>query len=89
MLNRLSVNFSLKSDIASLMTVIVIALAFGALESWRRLGSVNRIAAVADALAPLMPDARVACVPAAGHSVYFERAAEFNKIVDEFLAGNS
>ena len=43
---------------------------------------------VADALAPLMPNARVACVPAAGHSVYFERATEFNKIVEEFLAAN-
>ncbi len=42
---------------------------------------------VADTLAPLMPNARVARVPAAGHSVYFERAAEFNRIVDAFLAG--
>ena len=25
------------------------------------------------------------CVPKAGHSVYFERAAEFNRIVEEFL----
>jgi pimeloyl-ACP methyl ester carboxylesterase len=24
-------------------------------------------------------------VPKAGHSVYFERAAEFNRIVEEFL----
>jgi methyl-accepting chemotaxis protein len=51
MLNRLSVNFILKSVIASLMTVIVVALAAGAFDSWRRLGSVNRIAAVADATA--------------------------------------
>jgi pimeloyl-ACP methyl ester carboxylesterase len=43
---------------------------------------------VAEALAPLMPNARVACVPAAGHSVYFERAAEFNRLVDDFLAAN-
>ena len=44
---------------------------------------------VADALAPLMPNARVASVPAAGHSVYFERAADFNRLVDEFLATNN
>lgn len=43
---------------------------------------------VSDALAPLMPNARVACVPNAGHSVYFERPAEFNRVVDEFLARN-
>jgi 3-oxoadipate enol-lactonase len=43
---------------------------------------------VADTLSPLMPNARVACVPAAGHSVYFERAAEFNRIVDAFFASN-
>jgi len=41
---------------------------------------------VADALAPLMPRAQVACVPDAGHSVYFERAEAFNRIVGEFLA---
>ena len=44
---------------------------------------------VADALSTLMPNARVASVPAAGHSVYFERAAEFNRLVDEFLAANN
>ena len=44
---------------------------------------------LSDILAPLMPNARVALVPAAGHSVYFERATEFNKIVDEFLAANN
>ena len=44
---------------------------------------------VADALAPLMPSARVASVPAAGHSVYFERAAEFNRLADEFLTANN
>jgi pimeloyl-ACP methyl ester carboxylesterase len=43
---------------------------------------------VADALAPLMPRAQVACVPDAGHSVYFERAAAFNRIVAEFLGAS-
>jgi pimeloyl-ACP methyl ester carboxylesterase len=42
---------------------------------------------VSDALAPLMPNARVACVKQAGHSVYFERPAEFNRLIDEFLSG--
>jgi 3-oxoadipate enol-lactonase len=36
-------------------------------------------------LAALAPKGRAACVPKAGHSVYFERAAEFNRIVEEFL----
>jgi pimeloyl-ACP methyl ester carboxylesterase len=36
--------------------------------------------------AAAVPGARIARVPKAGHSVYFERPAEFNRIVDEFLA---
>jgi 3-oxoadipate enol-lactonase len=44
---------------------------------------------LSDALAPRMPNARVAQVRQAGHSVYFERPAEFNRIVDEFLRANS
>lgn len=36
--------------------------------------------------AAAVPGARVARVPNTGHSVYFERPAEFNRIVDEFLA---
>jgi pimeloyl-ACP methyl ester carboxylesterase len=35
--------------------------------------------------AAAVPGARVARVPKAGHSVYFERPMEFNRIVDEFL----
>jgi 3-oxoadipate enol-lactonase len=38
-------------------------------------------------LAGLVPGARLARVPAAGHSVYWERPAEFNRLVDDFLAG--
>jgi 3-oxoadipate enol-lactonase len=44
----------------------------------------------ADAAAPLARltrDARVARVPEAGHSVYFERPQRFNAIVAEFLQG--
>jgi 3-oxoadipate enol-lactonase len=40
----------------------------------------------ADALAAVVPGARVAHIPDAGHSGYFERPAEFNRIVGEFLA---
>src|SRR5436190_74983 len=40
---------------------------------------------LSDLLAPMMPNARVVRVPTAGHSVYFERPAEFNHVVDEFL----
>ncbi len=38
------------------------------------------------ALAALVPGARFVRVPQAGHSVYFERAQEFNRVVDEFLS---
>ncbi len=37
------------------------------------------------ALASVMPKARVESVPRAGHSVYFERAETFNRLVDTFL----
>jgi 3-oxoadipate enol-lactonase len=39
-----------------------------------------------DALASLMPNAKVEHVPEAGHSVYFQRASVFNQVVDRFLA---
>ena len=38
------------------------------------------------ALAAVAPKGKAVRVPRAGHSVYFERAAEFNRIVDEFLS---
>jgi pimeloyl-ACP methyl ester carboxylesterase len=41
--------------------------------------------AAGPALALLAPRGRAVRVPAAGHSVYFERAAQFNQIVGEFL----
>jgi pimeloyl-ACP methyl ester carboxylesterase len=43
---------------------------------------------LSDILSAMMPNSRVAQVPRAGHSVYFERPAEFNRIVDEFLSAN-
>jgi pimeloyl-ACP methyl ester carboxylesterase len=41
---------------------------------------------LAPSLAALMPNARVEQVAAAGHSVYFERAEVFNRLVDEFFS---
>src|SRR5262249_60794557 len=41
---------------------------------------------LSDALAPLMPNARVEQVPDSGHSVYFQRATVFNGLVDNFLS---
>jgi 3-oxoadipate enol-lactonase len=37
-------------------------------------------------LASIVPGARLARVPEAGHSVYWERAEAFNRLVDEFLS---
>jgi pimeloyl-ACP methyl ester carboxylesterase len=39
-----------------------------------------------DAIAAVLPNARAAHIPDAGHSAYFERAAVFNKLVEAFLA---
>ena len=36
-------------------------------------------------LASIVPGARLARVPEAGHSVYWERPAAFNRLVDDFL----
>ncbi|HYU19163.1 MAG TPA: alpha/beta hydrolase [Chloroflexota bacterium] len=43
-------------------------------------------AAGVEVLASLIPRARLVRVPNAGHSVYWERAETFNRLVDEFLA---
>ena len=43
---------------------------------------------LSDILSAMMPNSRVAHVRQAGHSVYFERPAEFNRIVEEFLDAN-
>jgi 3-oxoadipate enol-lactonase len=43
---------------------------------------------LSDILIKMMPNARLAQIPRAGHSVYFERAEEFNRIVDDFLSAN-
>jgi 3-oxoadipate enol-lactonase len=42
-------------------------------------------AAAGAGFAALAPKGRAVRIPKSGHSVYFERAAEFNRIVEEFL----
>jgi methyl-accepting chemotaxis protein len=49
MLRRLSVNALLKSVILVLAAAVIVVLALGAWSSWSRLGTINRIAAVAEA----------------------------------------
>jgi 3-oxoadipate enol-lactonase len=39
-----------------------------------------------EALAAMVPGAKLEIVPDTGHSVYFERAERFNRVVDEFLS---
>jgi len=41
---------------------------------------------LADALAPLMPNARVEHVNDTGHSVYFQRAPIFNQLLERFFS---
>lgn len=40
-----------------------------------------------ESIASQIPHARFVKVPQAGHSVYFERAEEFNRIIEDFLRG--
>ena len=40
-----------------------------------------------EAIASVAPNVRVAYVEAAGHSAYFERAADFNRLLEDFVAG--
>src|SRR6185503_8490977 len=49
MLNRVTISALLKSVILVLCTSLVIILALGAWESWQKVNTANRIAAVADA----------------------------------------
>ncbi len=45
-------------------------------------------AAAVEVLASLLPNARFAGVPEAGHSVYWERSEVFNRLVGDFLAAH-
>jgi methyl-accepting chemotaxis protein len=49
MLNRLSANILLKSVVAVLAAIVVVMLAYGALQSWRHVASAGRIVTVAEA----------------------------------------
>jgi len=44
---------------------------------------------LSEILAKMMPNARAVQIKRSGHSAYFERPAEFNRVVDEFLGDNS
>jgi methyl-accepting chemotaxis protein len=48
MFSKVSINILLKSLIATLVTVVMAIFALGAWDSWRKVGTVDRIAAVAD-----------------------------------------
>jgi hypothetical protein len=51
MLNSVSANTLIKSVITTLATIVILMLAFGAWQSWQKVGSTNRIVKVADASA--------------------------------------
>ena len=40
---------------------------------------------LSEALAPMMPNAKVEQVPETGHSVYFQRPEIYNQLVGDFL----
>ena len=44
---------------------------------------------LSDILAKMMPNAHVTQIARCGHSAYFERPAEFNTAIDQFLAANT
>jgi methyl-accepting chemotaxis protein len=71
MFSSLSISALLKSLIAALVTVVMIVFAMGAWESWRKLGTVDRIAAVADTSAYMFT---------ALHSLRVDRAATFRDL---------
>jgi methyl-accepting chemotaxis protein len=74
MLDRISVNALLKSVIATLAMAVMVMLVLGAWDSWRRLGSVDRIAAVTDASTHLF---------AALHNLRVDRAQTFRALNGE------
>jgi pimeloyl-ACP methyl ester carboxylesterase len=50
------------------------------------IGELDRLAPSARALAAAVPEARLHVVKDAPHNVYYETAAEYNRVVSEFLA---
>ena len=68
MLNRLSVNALLKSVIALMAAAVIVMLALGSWDSWRRLQSVNRITVAAVDFLPA--SAMLQPVPSGGITEY-------------------
>ena len=73
-IKRLSVNALLKSVIATLAAVVAVLLALGAWESWGRLQSVNRIAAVVDVSTHLFT---------ALHNLRVDRASSYRDLMED------
>jgi methyl-accepting chemotaxis protein len=74
MLKKLSVNSLLKSVIATMGTAIVLLLALSAWDSWERLRTANRIAAVADASGYLFTSL---------HNLRVDRASTFRDLLGD------
>jgi methyl-accepting chemotaxis protein len=74
MLKKLTVNTLLKSVIATMSAAIVLLLALSASDSWQRLGTANRIAAVADASGYLFTSL---------HNLRVDRASTFRDLQAE------
>jgi hypothetical protein len=74
MLNRLTINTLLKSVILVLCTSLVIILALGAWESWQKVNTANRIAAVAEASTHIFK---------ALHNLRSDRARTFRTLMAE------
>src|SRR5215468_6164804 len=73
-IKRLSVNALLKFVIATLAAASVVLLALGAWDSWTRLASVNRIAAVVDVSTHLFT---------ALHNLRVDRASSFRDLMED------
>ena len=73
-IKRLSVNALLKFVIATLAAVAVVLLALGAWDSWTRLASVNRIAAVVDVSTHLFT---------ALHNLRVDRASSYRDLMED------
>lgn len=77
MLNRLSVNFLLKSVVATMAAVAIVVLAHSAWKAWQQFNTQTRIAAVADASAYLF---------SALHNVRLDRSLSTRAIASDSVA---
>src|SRR5450755_2052931 len=74
MLKKMSVNTLLKTVIAALGAAIVVMLSLSAWDSWERLGTANRIAAVAEVSGHLFTSL---------HNMRVDRASGFRDLMAE------